>query len=273
MIALSSCKKDSNDKLIFNAQERITEWLWIYEGEMTFKRQYSYDGDKMSEMLISRYDEKGEWLEFYKSCYEYSEAGKIIFQNYQYYDSAWQANYKGEFIVEDDKIIQSTSYQYSVIYPGNWEPAYHEQYTYDGNLLKEYIRDSYENQSWVRNSRITYNYINGQIALQTGYEYMSGGWEADEKTEYLYNHGVAYQVNDYHFDGGQWRKINKFLLNFSGSNLTRVEEYHFYNDSTILVGSMNIAYNEYGNPAIYTTNDGQTTEEVILTYEKGSGNH
>lgn len=125
------------------------------------KRVYTYDGENITELLISRFN-----------------------------NDQWENNSKYEYVYNSDG--QLTSETYSTIRNGQWRLSSRDSLFYENGRCTElliYMRSMWGGNGWILRGKTTFEYDGDRISQQTSY---SAGWggsdmSLDGKTEFHYD--------------------------------------------------------------------------------------
>lgn len=125
------------------------------------RRVYTYDGENITELLISRFN-----------------------------NEQWENNSKYEYVYNSDG--QMTSETYSTIRNGQWRLSSKDSLCYENGHCAElliYMRTMWGGNNWMLRGKTTFEYDGDRVISQTNYSAGWGGGEMsfDGKTEFHYN--------------------------------------------------------------------------------------
>jgi hypothetical protein len=140
------------------------ESLW----DPTWKRNYSYENDYLSE-IIEYHDDSGDWNPYWKIFYEY----------------------------DGSRHLQTTSYDYK----NGWQTWEILKFTYIGNNVDEVIDYIYNDGSLVDTYKIGFSYENDLMTAQTFYEDDHGSWIDEGSILYTYDSFKNLESYSFPIDG------------------------------------------------------------------------
>ena len=125
------------------------------------RRVYTYDGENITELLISRFN-----------------------------NEQWENNSKYEYVYNSDG--QMTSETYSTIRNGQWRLSSKDSLRYENGHCTElliYMRTMWGGNNWMLRGKTTFEYDGNRVVSQTNYSAGWGGGDMsfDGKTEFHYN--------------------------------------------------------------------------------------
>ena len=125
------------------------------------RRVYTYDGENITELLISRFN-----------------------------NEQWENNSKYEYVYNSDG--QLTSETYSTIRNGQWRLSSKDSLRYENGHCTElliYMRTMWGGNNWMLRGKTTFEYEGDRVISQTNYSAGWGGGDMsfDGKTEFHYN--------------------------------------------------------------------------------------
>ena len=125
------------------------------------RRVYTYDGENITELLISRFN-----------------------------NEQWENNSKYEYVYNSDG--QMTSETYSTIRNGQWRLSSKDSLRYENGHCTElliYMRTMWGGNNWMLRGKTTFEYDGDRVVNQTNYSAGWGGGDMsfDGKTEFHYN--------------------------------------------------------------------------------------
>ena len=288
---VSSCNKDDDtEKAANNFRTRTVE----YNSDINSSnvRLYKYENDKL---LSSTYYREGGYYsdaESYRNVV-YSYSGNTVTETYQsLVNNTWTDYAKYENTFQEGKQTENIYSRYNNL---SWEPQWKDEYKYNNGKLIEFSSSNYNSGVWEYSYK--YEFINGNngVSEEVYYTYSSvlNSWQKNWKSDFEYIDGKISSIISYDYDSynATWETEENYkdLYIYSGDNLSSKDYYlKETNTSGQLVWtkyySVNYSYNEnnllskweverkgyYDSEGNYI--DQFYTYSYSYTYEKGSGN-
>ncbi len=274
-VAIAGCKKDDEDNGNSGGGDnpaqsnyRLTESVSTEEGVEPSKDVYSYDSDKLSQVIEYTQPSKGDWVEVSKTVVSYPS------------DNSFE-------MVTSDYIN------------GEWSLSEKEVITHQNGLWEMDMVYEYNGADWVSESKAVYTYIDNKISKEEGFEYFDGEMENEYKYLYSYVGDTPSAVEKYQWDDGDWLFTGKDTLTFSNGKLAKFESSYLVEGTEILVkyeysytgdlassisisyymynmwinaGTISFTYDEHNNMIKMDATGEYLSFVDTFTYEEGSSN-
>jgi len=273
-VAITGCNKDDDDNgggggdNPAQSNYRMTESVSTEEGVETSKDVYSYESDKLSQVVEYTQPTKGDWVEDNKTVVSYPSDNSFEMVTSDYLNGEWSLSEK-------------------------------EVVTHQSGVWQSDVTYSYLGSDWLMNEKIEYTYSNGKITLEEGFVYPAGEEVNEYKYVYAYAGDVPYTVDRYTWTDGAWENSGKDTLTFSNGKLITVEsgismegvsiiaksEYEYsgdnvskitikynYNGIWMDAGEIVFTYDEHGNMIKLEGSGQYMNYSDTYTYEEGSSN-
>jgi hypothetical protein len=272
-VAIAGCKKDDDDNggggdNPAQTNYRMKEAVYAEENVESSKEVYSYESDKLSQVIEYTQPTKGDWVE--------SEKTEVSYPS-------------------DNSFEMLTSNYAS----GDWNPSEKEVVTHQNGIWQSYLTYDYVGSDWSMTEKIEYTYSNGKITKEEAFVYPAGQEENEYKYIYSYVGDVPSTIDRYMWTDGNWEGSGKDTLTFSNGKLTLVEtnmtmegvsiilqsayEYSGDNVSKITIkynyggmwidfGSIIFTYDEHGNMISLVGSGQYMNYSDTFTYEEGNSN-
>jgi len=272
-VAITGCNKDDDDNggggdNPAATNYRMTESVSTEEGVETSKDVYSYESDKLSQVVEYTQPTKGDWAEDSKTVVSYPSDNSFEMVTSDYLNGEWSLSEK-------------------------------EVVTHQNGVWQSDVTYSYMGSDWLMNEKIEYTYSNGKITLEEGFVYPAGEEVNEYKYVYAYDGDVPSTVDRYAWTDGAWESAGKDSLIFSNGKLIAVEtnmtmegmtilvksEYEYSGDNISKItikynyggmwmdaGAVVFTYDEHGNMIKLEGSGQYMNYSDTYTYEEGSSN-
>jgi len=210
---------------------------------------YTYDGDDLSEVVYQMFV-NGTWMNFMKEVYNYNgNTSTILFWSWN--GTTWSTQDLYTYTYNDDSIELLMQYMQG----GAWQNEAKETSLLDftGNVT-EILEEEWENNAWVNNEKIVYNYEGQLYTSMVVSEWDNGAWVDDSKFEFVYEGGNAVYGECKHMEDGQWELGDGDIM-IAYDNNAEIIEYDCmkvevtYTDITGLNENTSVNFMSYPVPA------------------------
>lgn len=270
-----SCQKDSDAPLIVpQVQERVLEIMGMKGGFGDNKEIYSYDGNRLSGYYTYLYTPNAELKEWMRYSFEYPAENMIVETREGVSDSLWYFTHKYERQLSGDHLEEITFYDYDEGYPDHWRPTKNIIWTYEEDRLLERMTYKYSEADWTEYSKAVYGYTGSLWTELTSYKFNGEQWDTLACLILIYQEGQLAEVNEYEcLDLGGWIINEQYVLGYEGDRLAEMIINQRSGNTLEWDRTLTVTYNQHGHPEVFTiTFDCCPTEEIIISYEEGTGN-
>ena len=179
----------------------VLEMLVVdFDGEEwydTGRASFTYEDGQVMEVVIQYY-ENGQWVNVEKAVYNYygGETWTILYWDWN--GSTWASNELYTYYQTTGSIELMIQYMQG----GAWQNDEMQYFTLDFNEhVTSILVQDWQNNTWVNDNRITYNYSNGVFDTKIEESWNGSDWEATTKYTYVYDNGNAVSGACKVFDG------------------------------------------------------------------------
>ena len=170
-----------------------------FDGEEWYdvgRASFTYDDDLVTEAII-QYFEDGEWVNVEKAVYNYNGDNWTIL----YWD--WSGTtWTSDELYTYNKTTGSIELLIQYMQGGAWQNDEKQFFTLDfDEHVTSILVQEWENNTWVNDSRTTYNLANGVYDTKIEEVWNGSDWEATTKYSFTYDNGNAINGSCKVFDG------------------------------------------------------------------------
>ena len=170
-----------------------------FDGEEWYdvgRASFAYDDDLVTEAII-QYFEDGEWVNVEKAVYNYNGDNWTIL----YWD--WSGTtWTSDELYTYNKTTGSIELLIQYMQGGAWQNDEKQFFTLDfDEHVTSILVQEWENNTWVNDSRTTYNLANGVYDTKIEEVWNGSDWEATTKYSFTYDNGNAINGSCKVFDG------------------------------------------------------------------------
>ena len=163
------------------------------------KASFAYEDDLVSEVII-QYWEDGEWVNVEKAVYNYNgDTWTILYWDWN--GTTWSSNELYTY----NKSAESIELLIQYMQGGAWQNDEKQFFTLDfDEHVTSILVQEWENNVWVNDNRIAYDYSNGVFDSKTEELWDGSEWVTTTKYSYLYDNGNAISGSCKVFDGNDF---------------------------------------------------------------------
>jgi hypothetical protein len=270
----SACNDDDTPELPKNTH-RVTKVIHYYSDNPNYKYEFTYDGEKLVEVLEYSYRNNSYELGYkYEITYNDNKATLI---EYKKDGENWETKWKWCLTLENNRIAQEEYFHYD---DGNWVWEGKYVYSFSGSnptSCRVYSDDDYPDRM---THEIIFKYAGDNLTVATSYDYDYDEGETEKEAQekdssFVYNGNNIMEYITYRHktnDEGMlyWKNSFKAEYSYAGDNVSQISSLGWDDDSERWhpFSSDSYMYNENGFLVTKISDRNKTEYE----YEEGNGN-
>lgn len=170
-----------NGNLVTQTDYRKDEMVWT----ISSKRELTFENDLMTEKLYSYYI---DGTQMPSSRDEFSFDG-TMFTGYirSSGKTALEAYKKGDAIYTNNALTKVNIFRFYEDEEEEWQKEQIEDFTYNGDLLNEFITTRSKGSTFENSNKTVYNYTGNLVSSMDRFTWRNETWELYHTANYLYN--------------------------------------------------------------------------------------